>query len=232
MWGLNTLLYLVAATQLVRAFVDTKPSVAWQSISPGWNLGNTLDAIPNEDSWGNGGLTAQTFDDIKAAGFKSVRIPVTWTHHFQTEAPSYTVDPTFMTRVETVVDWALARDFWVVLNVHHDSWEWADLSTYTPGQVDKLEKLWTQIATRFNAKSEKLIFESLNEPAGSPDNQVTADLYNDLNTRFLNIVRNSGGYNAKRITSLPSLHTNIELGNLYFKDPPAGTDYWTYQYVS
>ncbi|KAG8919162.1 hypothetical protein FRC02_001853 [Tulasnella sp. 418] len=231
MWGLNTLLYLVAATQLVRAFVDTKPSVAWKTISPGWNLGNTLDAIPTEGSWGNSGLTAQTFDDIKAAGFKSVRIPVTWTHHFQTEAPSYTVDPTWMTRVETVVDWALARGVWVVLNVHHDSWEWADLSKYTPGQVDKFEKLWTQIATRFKNKSEKLIFESLNEPAGSPDNQVTADLYNDLNTRFLNIVRNSGGYNAKRITSLPSLHTSIELGNLYFKDPPAGDDYWTYQYV-
>ena len=41
---------------------------------PGWNLGNTLDAIPTEGSWGN---TADfsTFDDIKRSGFKSVRIP-------------------------------------------------------------------------------------------------------------------------------------------------------------
>lgn len=42
--------------------------------NPGWNLGNTLDAIPTEGSWGN---TADfsTFDDIKGAGFKSVRLP-------------------------------------------------------------------------------------------------------------------------------------------------------------
>lgn len=45
------------------------------AINPGWNLGNTLDAVPNEGSWNNAPVQAQTFRDIKAAGFKSVRIP-------------------------------------------------------------------------------------------------------------------------------------------------------------
>lgn len=44
-------------------------------LSPGWNLGNTLDAFPNEDSWNNPAVTEVTFDDVKAFGFKSVRIP-------------------------------------------------------------------------------------------------------------------------------------------------------------
>lgn len=44
-------------------------------MSPGWNLGNTLDAIPNEGSWNNPPVVEKTFDDVKAAGFKSVRIP-------------------------------------------------------------------------------------------------------------------------------------------------------------
>lgn len=42
---------------------------------PGWNLGNTLEAVPTEGSWNNPPVDFSTFDDIKAAGFKSIRIP-------------------------------------------------------------------------------------------------------------------------------------------------------------
>ncbi len=45
------------------------------AINPGWNVGNSLDSIPNEDSWNNPPVQAETFDAVKAAGFKSVRIP-------------------------------------------------------------------------------------------------------------------------------------------------------------
>lgn len=44
-------------------------------VHPGWNLGNTLDAIPNEGSWNNAPVQASTFDTVKTAGFKSVRLP-------------------------------------------------------------------------------------------------------------------------------------------------------------
>lgn len=47
------------------------------AINPGWNVGNSLDSTPNEDSWNNAPVEAVTFDDVKAAGFKSVRIPGT-----------------------------------------------------------------------------------------------------------------------------------------------------------
>ena len=42
---------------------------------PGWNLGNTLDAIPTEGSWNNPPVDFATFDVVKKAGFKSVRLP-------------------------------------------------------------------------------------------------------------------------------------------------------------
>jgi endoglucanase len=45
------------------------------AINPGWNLGNTLDAVPDEGSWNNPAVVQATFDDVKNAGFKSVRIP-------------------------------------------------------------------------------------------------------------------------------------------------------------
>jgi endoglucanase len=41
----------------------------------GWNLGNTLDAVPTEGAWNNPPVVPETFDDIKKVGFKGVRLP-------------------------------------------------------------------------------------------------------------------------------------------------------------
>lgn len=218
---------LALGAQVTQAFTPTTPEAAWPSLHPGWNLGNTLDAIPSEGDWGNT-ASADVFTKIKAHGYKSVRIPVTWTHHFL--AGNNTVDPNWMNRVETVVDWALAEGLWVILNVHHDSWEWFDMSSPTVEKQQKFEALWTQIAARFSLKSERLIFEALNEPAGG-GTKATADAYNNANLQFQNIVRNSGGYNKNRITSLEPLNGNSDYGNAWFYKIPAGWgDKWSYQF--
>src|SRR5579885_1180946 len=52
-----------------------------QAMQPGWNLGNTLDAIPDETSWGNPLVTQAFIQQVAAQGFKSIRIPVTWMSH-------------------------------------------------------------------------------------------------------------------------------------------------------
>jgi hypothetical protein len=44
-------------------------------MNPGWNLGNTLDGIPDEGDGGNPRVVPSTFDDVKKAGFKGVRLP-------------------------------------------------------------------------------------------------------------------------------------------------------------
>jgi aryl-phospho-beta-D-glucosidase BglC (GH1 family) len=44
-------------------------------MNPGWNLGNTLDGIPDEGDWGNPRVVPSTLDDVKKAGFKGVRLP-------------------------------------------------------------------------------------------------------------------------------------------------------------
>lgn len=38
------------------------------AMQPSWNLGNTLDAIPDEGSWGNGQTTKATFEKVAADG--------------------------------------------------------------------------------------------------------------------------------------------------------------------
>lgn len=179
------------------------------AMQPSWNLGNTLDAIPDETSWGNPPATKALLDTIKSQGFRSVRIPVTWSGHQSSTAP-YTIDETWMNRVKQVVDWALADGFYVVINVHHDSWQWiADMPTDHDNVLARFKATWTQIAAKFKDSPKSLLFESNNEPQFKNTTDAQGIQYNDeLNTAFHTVVRQSGGNNATRLLVLPSLHTN------------------------
>src|ERR1700679_2895967 len=69
-------------------------------LGSGINLGNALEA-PKEGDWGVV-LKAEYFPLIKSAGFKHVRVPVSWSTHAAKEAP-YTIDPAFFERVDWVI---------------------------------------------------------------------------------------------------------------------------------
>ncbi|MET9760892.1 cellulase family glycosylhydrolase [Streptomyces sp. NPDC006372] len=179
------------------------------AMQPSWNLGNSLDAIPGETSWGNPPVTKALFDTIKAQGFRSVRIPVTWTDHQSATAP-YAIDAAWMNRVKQVVDWALADGLRVVINVHHDSWQWiAGMSTDHDNVVARFRAIWTQVAAEFKDSSQNLLFESINEPQFNNTTDAQGIQYlRELDTAFHTVVRRSGGNNATRLLILPSLHTN------------------------
>ncbi|MGW5664619.1 cellulase family glycosylhydrolase [Streptomyces sp. NPDC003758] len=189
--------------------IELSPMSAVAAMQPSWNLGNTLDAIPDETSWGNPPATKALFDTIKSQGFRSVRIPVTWSGHQSSTAP-YTIDATWMSRVKQVVDWALSDGLYVVINVHHDSWQWiADMPTNHDNVLARFKATWTQIAAEFKDSPKSLLFESNNEPQFNNTTDAQGIQYNDeLNTAFHTVVRQSGGNNATRLLVLPSLHTN------------------------
>jgi endoglucanase len=108
-----------------------------------------------------------------------------------------------MDRVEDVVDQALNLGVYVILNVHHDSWIWADVTATNANLTlieEKFSRLWTQIGTRFACKSSKLIFEPINEPPGTT--QAHADELNKLNVLFLQAINAAGGFNSRRVVSL------------------------------
>ncbi|MEE1943345.1 cellulase family glycosylhydrolase [Streptomyces sp. TRM 70361] len=186
------------------------------AMQPGWNLGNSLDATgDDETSWGNPRVTEALLDNIRAQGFNSVRIPVTWGQH-QGPAPDHTIDPAHLDRVREVVDWALADGFHVMINVHHDSWQWiADMPADRAGVLARYNATWRQVAAAFRDSSPRLVFESVNEPqfTGGDDTR-NAELLNELNTSFHRIVRGSGGNNATRLLVLPTLHTSADQARL------------------
>lgn len=176
------------------------------AMQPSWNLGNTLDAIPDETSWGNPPATKALFDTIKAQGFRSVRLPVTWSGHQSSTAP-YTIDATWLNRVRQVVDWALSDGLYVVINVHHDSWQWiSSMPTDHDNVLARFKATWTQIAAEFKDSPQTLLFESVNEPQFNNTTDTQGNQYLDeLNTTFHTVVRQSGGNNATRLLMLPSL---------------------------
>jgi aryl-phospho-beta-D-glucosidase BglC (GH1 family) len=183
------------------------------AMQPGWNLGNSLDATgSDETSWGNPRITEALLDNVKAQGFKSIRIPVTWGQH-QGGAPGYTIDAAYLNRVKEVVDWALADGFYVLLNIHHDSWQWISaMPSDHDGVLARYNAIWTQLADKFKSSSAKLVYESINEPTftGSSGDAQNATLLAELNTSFHGIVRRSGGGNADRLLVLPTLHTSAD----------------------
>lgn len=156
------------------------PEQAIAEMGRGINLGNTLEP-PNEGSWNNGPAQESFFDAYLDAGFTNIRIPVRWDQHTGSTSP-FAVDATWMNRVEEVVDWGLSRGFYITLNGHHEDWLKNNYNNATLRA--RYDSIWVQVAERFQNKSEKLLFEIINEPKGMTVSQV-----DDLNERILGIIR-------------------------------------------
>jgi endoglucanase len=153
----------------------------------GINMGNYLEAPGDpayplgEGSWSQGRLIQQSdFARIKAAGFKSVRIPIRWSDHASMTAPDYKIDNAFQARVKQVVDWAMAESLNVVIDCHHydQMMEPADPAPLATHKA-RLAAIWSQICTLFPAPTyaaDRLFFQLLNEPYG----RVGSDEWNAI----------------------------------------------------
>lgn len=197
----------------------------------GWNLGNQLDAwaneVANETCWGNAKCTQATMAAIRAAGFRTVRIPVTWLGKVGA-APDYKVDADWLARVAEVVGYAENAGLNAIINIHHDgadSKHWLDIkgaSTSTSKNEAvkaQLKAMWTQIATKFADKGNFLIFECMNEIHdggwGWGDNRKDGGKqYKTLNEWLqvcVDAIRATGGNNSTRWIGVPGYCTNPDL---------------------
>lgn len=179
----------------------------------GINIGNSLDATGvrehrdnasaeyYETYWKNPPIRGELFSEIGKAGFRSVRIPVTWDEHMDAEG---NIEPEWMDRVQEVVDMALHEGLYVILDTHHETW--LNLDTDKEAEIGgKLGKVWTQIARRFSEYDEHLLFEGMNEPRlrdseyeWTEGTKELRDMTNRLNRVFVDSVRAAGGANEER----------------------------------
>ncbi|GGN11691.1 endoglucanase [Actinoplanes campanulatus] len=199
----------------------------------GWNLGNQLEAnsngIPSETAWGNPVVTAALIDRVKAAGFKTIRIPLSYLGKIGA-APNYTVDSAWLNRIQEVVNLAHDRGLYVLINMHGDgyksingAWLICDSSAQTTIK-EKYQKVWQQVATKFQSYSGRLIFESMNENFDGQYGNPTQPCYSNINAynqTFVDTVRRTGGNNTSRWLLVPGWNTNIDYtaGNYGFTLP-------------
>lgn len=210
-----TIFFNIGNTGIIKAEQQSlTPSQAYaQAMQPGWNLGNTFDGYDTngdrgEESWGNPKVTKELIHNIKEQGFKSIRMPFT-TVMRTGAAPDYTIDPTFLARYAEVVNWALDEGLYVMINVHHDSWNWAkNIGTDDGSAMAQYKAIWTQLADYFKDYPEEVCFETLNEPQFIGTDAEQIEINNQVNEACYEIVRNSGGNNATRMLIFPTLNTN------------------------
>ena len=190
----------------------------------GYNIGNTFDSIgsfiPKGDpweyqrGWGNEPVSKHFIQKVKAAGFKTIRLPVSWAQWID---DNNQIDPGYMNAVQTVVDWCMEEDLYVILNIHHDSGA-ADTSWVRKAAVDwdwtsrRYEAVWTQIANHFKNYGDHLIFEGMNEVEfpSAPDMSRQYEILNSMNQLFVDSVRKTGGNNQTRHLLIPGYNTDIK----------------------
>lgn len=199
----------------------------------GWNLGNTLDACqadrdgdgvinehvaegeePDETLWGNPRATKELFQALLDSGVNAVRIPVTWRDHIDGDG---NISPSWLDRVQEVVDYAYDLGMYTIINIHHDgggdpqfgAWI-CNAATDYDATLARYLNLWTQIADRFRDYDEHLIFESMNEVGFDSLSQGKAyELLNSLNQEFVDLIRSSGGKNPTRHLLIAGYWTDI-----------------------
>jgi len=183
-----------------------------RELKVGWNLGNSLEAIGGETAWGNPRTTQSFIDDVKAAGFNAVRIPVAWSRF--SDASTFTIEPDWMERVEEVVNYVLDSDMYAIINIHWDE-GWIQ-PTYAQQEyvTNRLDAMWRQIAINFRDYDDKLLFAGTNEVMVTGDyGTPTVEYYtvqNGYNQTFVNTVRATGGRNAYRHLVVQGFNTNID----------------------
>jgi endoglucanase len=193
---------------------------------PGWNVGNSLEAIGGETSWGNPLINQRLIDSVKASGFKAIRIPVAWSKFSDTS--TYTIKTDFMNRVREVVDYVMKDTLYAIINIHWDG-GWMQPTYAMQDYVNnRLAIMWEQIALTFRDYDHHLLFAGTNEVHeddnwGAPSKE-NYTVQNSFNQTFVNTVRATGGRNANRYLVVQGYVTNIDNTVSYFSGPSDNAD--------
>ncbi len=205
-----------------------------QNMGLAWNLGNALEVVDaegkvNEKATGIAKATMKLIQAVKAAGFNTIRIPVSFINMVGEDG---NVNDDYMARIQQVVDYAYDMGMYSIVSLHSDSMptvngSWINIDATGTAFDDILNKygaLWTEVATAFAGYDQKVLFQAGSEFQGSagtyaPPTQTETDNINTLMQTFVNAVRNAGGANTDRVLSLVGYLNNIDYTVAGLKKP-------------
>lgn len=216
---------------------------------PGWNLGNTMEGgdfknnftnnggVSAETSWQSTKTTQKIINFVKAQGFKSIRIPVSWVMGHIVDADNMTIDEAWVNRVKEIVNYCVADGLYVIINDHWDG-GWIEVDGFSASRdsyiavdeativskSDKLKKLWTNIANAFKDYDEHVVFAGLNEPFQeynlfNTHHKELTPILERYNQAFVDAVRSTGGNNTSRVLVVQGPSTNISSTCSYLTMP-------------
>ncbi|WP_346853928.1 cellulase family glycosylhydrolase [uncultured Draconibacterium sp.] len=190
----------------------------------GWNIVNTLEAIGGETAWGNPKVTNDLIVAVKAAGFNAIRIPCSWNQYLEEDETYFIIKESWLERVKEVVDYCVANDVYVVLNIHWDGgWMENNCTTDKQAEVDtKLAAIWQQIAIYFRDYDEHLLLAGANEP--NVDNTTEAAVLATYMQTFVDVVRATGGRNTYRNLIVQAPSTDIDKADNWMTMPEDNTE--------
>lgn len=213
----------------------------------GINIGNTFESCGDwiaqwgdgttasyETAWGSPVITQEMVNGYADAGFGVLRIPVAWSN-MMVQDGSYKINQQWMERVTQVVDWTLDSGMYAIVNIH---WDNGWVNTFPENKDECMKRytaMWEQICENFRDYGDHLMFESQNEELGweslwnkwkgTDGKDESYQLVNEVNQKFVDIVRSSGGNNPERHLLISGYNTGIsETCDPLFKMPsdPAG----------
>jgi len=143
------------------------------AMGTGFNIGQMFESTQHPPTLAS---ASAKIDAYYAKGFRSVRIPVTWTE--ATNGDTLVDDPAIgnvnrahprLAVIAGVVDYALSKPgMYVILNAHHET------ALKTESRSAVLEQLWADLADIFATRDHRLLFELLNEPHRADDSAMPA----------------------------------------------------------
>ncbi len=210
-----------------------------------WDLGGALDSVDNdgnvgEKAWGNPKTTKKLIQAVKAAGFNTIRVPISYLNMINPiydeenkNIVDYKINDTYLARIQQVVNYAYDMGMYVVINIHNDgiptvtgNWINIDKTGEAFDEVEaKFAAVWEDIATTFQSYDQRLVFEAANELMNSNADYnatPTQTEYNNINAldqAFVNAVRGAGGRNTDRVLIVVGYNTNINYTIAGFKAP-------------
>lgn len=198
--------YIVEVPVRVSAAKDAKEYT--EKLGYGYNLGNTFDVGLESTMLQEEQAVRQMIANIKSQGYTSIRLPVTWTGHFNQS--TYELEQSYIQKIGLVVNYAIKENLAVVLTMYNDSIDWISDASDKKALGSKFEGVWKQIAVYFKDTSNLLSFEAVNAPYFKDQTQEEQlKLLNSLNKKFVTAVRGTGGENTKRVLFLPTLNSAI-----------------------
>jgi endoglucanase len=211
-------LVLAAAGRAASPMPDLNAWDAASQMGVGVNIGNTFDNTTTwETGWGNPRITKEYVESLAALGFRTVRLPVAW----DTYAHEGRIADDKLARVGEVVDWILGAGMYCVVNIPWDG-GWIDSSnqkkfgktfaTFSADAQKKFPAYWTQIASYFANRNERLVFEALNEETNFErmgSRKTAFATLTRVNQLFIDTVRKTGGNNAKRLLIVTGYATDF-----------------------